>query len=69
MHHDNIAIQVRHPLGAPDVKIVAKNGCHSLWFCYSPSMMKRNEKIKEAIQLVVLLACSAGIGVLLAWRG
>jgi hypothetical protein len=31
--------------------------------------MMKNEKIKEAIQLVVLLACSAGIGVLLAWRG
>jgi hypothetical protein len=33
------------------------------------SMMKRNEKIKEAVQMVVCLAIMAGIGVLLAWRG
>jgi hypothetical protein len=33
------------------------------------SMMKRNEKIKEALQMVLVLAISAGIGVMLAWRG
>jgi len=32
-------------------------------------MMKRNEKIKEAVQMVLVLAISAGIGVMLAWRG
>jgi hypothetical protein len=33
------------------------------------NMMKRNEKIKEAIQTVVGLALFAAIGVMLAWRG
>jgi hypothetical protein len=40
------------------------------------SMMKRNEKIKEALAMVLevlamvlVLAISAGIGVMLAWRG
>jgi hypothetical protein len=33
------------------------------------NMMKRNEKIKEALAMVLVLALSAGIGVMLAWRG
>jgi len=33
------------------------------------SMMTRNEKIKEALAMVLVLAISAGIGVMLAWRG
>ena len=33
------------------------------------NMMKRNEKIKEAIRTVVGLALFAAIGVMLAWRG
>jgi hypothetical protein len=32
------------------------------------SMMK-NEKLKEALAMVLVLAISAGIGVMLAWRG
>jgi hypothetical protein len=32
-------------------------------------MMKRNEKIKETLQMVLCLAIMAGIGVMLAWRG
>jgi hypothetical protein len=31
--------------------------------------MMKNEKLKEAVQMVVCLVLVAGIGVLLAWRG
>jgi hypothetical protein len=31
--------------------------------------MMKNEKLKEALAMVLVLALSAAIGVMLAWRG